>query len=98
MHQSSLANPSRRAFFLREPAAVHAVPVLSLSAQCFALRGVHCESCRDSCEAGALHFVAQLGGPARPVFDTARCNACAECARLCPANAICVTRQELVHG
>lgn len=65
--------------------------MVALSTSCFALRGVHCESCRDSCEVGALRFVAQLGQPSKPVFDTSLCNGCAECAKLCPANAIEIT-------
>lgn len=91
---SGVSNPSRRAFLLRSPAADPAQPSVALAATCFAFHGIHCESCRDTCEAGALRFMLQLGASPRPVFDAERCTRCGECARVCPANAIKVAPRE----
>jgi len=95
MSATAPESPSRRAFFLR-PGAVKA-PAVALGEHCFALRGIHCESCRDSCEPNALRFVPRLGAPSLPVFDVTLCNRCGECAKLCPANAITVAPEDN-HG
>jgi ferredoxin-type protein NapF len=90
-------NPSRRAFLFRG-AAPDSQPSVVLDATCFAFHGVQCESCRDTCEAGALRFMLQHGAMARPVFDPARCTRCGECASVCPANAIRVAPKAPAHG
>lgn len=94
MSRKGVPNPSRRAFLLRGKASEAQQVSVSLAATCFAFRGVHCEACRDSCEAGALRFMQQPGALPRPVFDTERCTRCGECARVCPANAISVAPRE----
>lgn len=91
---SGLPNPSRRAFLLRGQAPDPSQPSVALAATCFAFHGIHCESCRDTCEAGALRFMLQQGASPRPVFDAERCTRCGECARVCPANAIKVAPRE----
>jgi ferredoxin len=96
--KTNVPNPSRRAFLLRskapEPQQVSAQVSVSLAAACLAFHGVHCEACRESCEAGALRFMQPQGALPRPVFDTERCTRCGECARVCPANAISVAPKE----
>lgn len=86
---------SRRALFLRSEAPPAPVAVTH---RCFALNGIYCESCRDTCEAGALRFVAQMGGVSKPVFDAARCTQCGECVQRCPQDAIVVQPGEPHHG
>jgi ferredoxin-type protein NapF len=87
-------NPSRRAFLLRTKAPEPQQVSVVLSAACLAFHGVHCEACRESCEAGALRFMQPQGALPRPVFDTERCTRCGECARVCPASAISVAPRE----
>ena len=93
-----LQNPSRRAFLLRGAVPDPAQPSVALAATCFAFNGIHCESCRDTCETGALRFMLQVGASPRPVFDAERCTRCGECARVCPANAITVAPREYACG
>lgn len=91
---SGVPNPSRRAFFLRGRRPDPAQPSVVLAETCFAFHGVQCESCRDTCEAGALRFMLQAGALPRPVFDAERCTRCGECAKVCPASAITVAPRE----
>lgn len=98
MSQANVPNPSRRAFLFRSETPDPNPPSVVLAATCFAFHGVQCESCRDTCEAGALRFMLQLGAMARPVFDPAACTRCGECARVCPANAITVAPKEAPRG
>ncbi|MBL0124729.1 MAG: 4Fe-4S binding protein [Betaproteobacteria bacterium] len=79
------ANASRRAFLLRSEMPP---PRVALTERCLAAMGVFCESCRDSCDAGALRFELQLGAAPKPVFDADRCTQCGECAKVCPQDAI----------
>ena len=58
MGERAIASVSRRAFFLRSEMAIATV---ALTDNCLALNGVYCESCRDSCEAGALRFAHPAG-------------------------------------
>lgn len=55
---------------------------------CLAAAGIHCECCRDSCDAGALRFRPKLGGPPEPVLDADLCTACGACLAVCPNQAI----------
>ena len=88
-------NQSRRAFFTRrEP-----VPApVAVTDRCLALNGIYCESCRDTCEAGALRFVLQMGGVSKLLFDAARCTQCGECVQRCPQDAIVVQPRETPLG
>lgn len=86
---------SRRAFFLRsEPPPAR----VAVSQRCLALNGIYCESCRDTCEAGALRFVLQMGGVSKLLFDAARCTQCGECVQRCPQGAIVVQPRETPLG
>ena len=96
MKDQSLADPARRAFFLR--AEVTRLLKVSLTERCFATAGVYCESCRDSCEAGAIQFLRQPGGVSRPFFDPSLCTQCGECASVCPRDAINISPIEVSHG
>ncbi len=96
MSNRSAANPSRRAFLLR---SVPAVPSVVLNDHCLAIRGISCECCRDACETGALRFVPQLGGAAKPQLNPDLCTRCGECAQVCPQQALSVLPQmEVAHG
>ena len=95
MGERAIANVSRRAFFLRSEMAIATV---ALTDNCLALNGVYCESCRDSCEAGALRFAHQLGSVPHPFFDTDLCTQCLECVRICPQDAIRVRPKEVSDG
>ena len=95
MGERAITNISRRAFFLRSEMAIATV---ALTDNCLALNGVYCESCRDSCEAGALRFAPQLGSVPQPFFDTTLCTQCGECVRVCPQDAIRVRPKELSDG
>jgi len=55
---------------------------------CLAHAGVHCESCRDNCEAGAISFAPRIGGPPRPEVHPDRCTGCGACVGGCPGAAL----------
>ena len=85
MNHTSVASPSRRAFLTRSEGDK---PRVALNDLCLALNAIHCEICRDVCEADALRFLPRLGAMSIPHFDTALCTQCGECVRVCPQNAI----------
>lgn len=96
MSDRSAANPARRAFFLR---SVPAEPSVMLDDHCLSARGISCECCRDACDTGALQFLLQRGGPAKPQLNPDLCTRCGECAQLCPEQALRVLPREAVaHG
>ena len=76
---------SRRAFLLRSEMPQ---PFVAITDQCFAARGIYCESCRDACESGALRFVPQLGSVPRLIVEPDLCTQCFECVQVCPQDAI----------
>jgi ferredoxin-type protein NapF len=85
-------------FLLRSEMRAPLPPSVAVGPGCLALNGVYCESCRDSCEPGALRFVLQQGAPPRPVFEPQICTRCGECAAACPVNAISVAPKESSHA
>jgi ferredoxin len=49
-------------------------------------KGTSCGACAEHCPSGAIAMVrASLGGPPRPVLDTAYCIGCGACETVCPA-------------
>lgn len=56
--------------------------------RCLALAGIHCRACEDSCEARAIRFRPQLGGPPLPQLDSLACTGCGACLAPCPSQAI----------
>lgn len=86
-HDPSMHN-ARRAFLLRNSGVPQQTSRVTLNGQCFALHGVYCESCQDTCESGALRFVPQLGAVPKPMFDSNFCTQCGACAAVCPQSAI----------
>jgi len=59
-------------------------------AACLAEKGVHCECCRDICDAGALMFRPRLGAPPAPALAMDSCTGCGACIAVCPEGAISV--------
>ena len=95
MSEHSAVDHSRRAFLFRREVAQ---PTVALTGECFALNGIYCESCRDSCDAGALRFHLQRGAVPKPTFDPDLCTQCNECVAVCPQNAIRVRPKERAYG
>lgn len=62
--------------------------VARIGRDCFPLRGVACQTCRDACPEAAIRFAFALGAPAAPLIDEAACTGCGACAAACPAGAI----------
>lgn len=58
---------------------------------CLAQRGVHCESCRDSCPEDAITFRPRIGGPPAPQIVTSDCSGCGACLGTCPVRALELT-------
>jgi ferredoxin-type protein NapF len=61
--------------------------VAVIAETCLAFSGIACMSCRDACSTGAIRFALAAGG-ARPRVEEEACTGCAECAAVCPADAI----------
>lgn len=66
-----------------------------VSDRCFAQRAILCRSCGEHCEPQAIRFRLSPGGRSLPVIDDDRCNACNECVRVCPAQAVSLRVVEL---
>ena len=55
---------------------------------CLATKGVVCRTCSEHCEPRAIRFGLLPAGRAIPLIDDARRNACGDCVRVCPAQAL----------
>jgi len=55
---------------------------------CVTKQGVECRSCDNICEASAIRFRLQVGGPAIPDLESNRCTGCGFCYSACPVTAI----------
>ena len=77
-----------------EPVFDRAIPAFEhravIGADCFAGRGIVCQSCGDACPESAIRFRPRLGGPALPELATDRCSGCGACVSACPAQAIAI--------
>ncbi len=87
MSDQIAVNPARRALMLRSVPATQSV---MFNDRCIAARGISCECCRDACDTGALRFVPQQGGAAKPQLNPDLCTRCGECAQVCPEQALSV--------
>jgi Fe-S-cluster-containing hydrogenase component 2 len=56
--------------------------------RCMAVQGVVCRTCEEHCEPGAIRFKLLPAGRSIPLINDARCNACGDCVRVCPAQAM----------
>jgi len=65
--------------------------VAAIGADCFARRGIVCQSCGDACPETAIRFRPRLGGPALPEIASGRCSGCGACIAACPAQAVAVS-------
>jgi ferredoxin-type protein NapF len=52
------------------------------------VRGTVCRTCGEHCEPGAIRFRLLPAGRSIPLIDDARCNACGDCLRVCPVQAV----------
>ena len=80
------------------------VPIFAYAArigmECFATRGIVCQSCGETCPEDAIRFQVRIGGPALPLLDPDRCSGCGACVGACPAEAIVMAPREAetCHG
>lgn len=62
----------------------------SVGEHCLARQRVECRVCGEQCDAQAIRFSPQLGGPPTPSIDGALCTGCGACVAPCPTRAIAV--------
>jgi ferredoxin-type protein NapF len=65
-----------------------------VEASCLAALGVHCQTCGDACPEAAIRFRPRLGLPPMPELDADLCTLCAECVKVCPADALRIPDRE----
>lgn len=65
---------------------------------CLADQGVHCEACRDICDARAIRMEYRVGGPPRPDINIRTCTGCGACVGVCPVSAINMVQAEMTQG
>jgi ferredoxin-type protein NapF len=59
-----------------------------VQSSCLALARIHCQSCQDACDWGAIRFPPEIGRPPRPRIDSDACTGCGACQAQCPNDAI----------
>ncbi len=59
-----------------------------VSGKCLAARGTVCRTCGEHCEPQAIRFRLLPAGRSLPIIADERCDACGECVRVCPAQAM----------
>lgn len=64
--------------------------VAHIGPACLGPQGIHCRSCGESCEAGAIHFAFNAQRVPEPEIDTQACTGCGACVAVCPTQAITV--------
>ena len=62
----------------------------AIGPDCLARRQVVCQSCKEACGEGAIHFSLAPGRVPLPGLDAARCTGCGACVAVCPVDAITV--------
>lgn len=60
----------------------------AIGERCLAAQHVECRICGDQCQAGAIAFVARVGGISAPLLDASRSAGCGACFAPCPTRAI----------
>ena len=71
--------------------------VAAIGPACLARRGIHCQSCAESCGWNAISFALAVGAPPQPVLNADACTACGACIAICPADAIATIAREAGH-
>lgn len=72
----------------RQEAPWHKLAVINK--RCLAGQGIVCQSCKDACEAGAIHFSRQVGQVPQPRIVAESCTGCGACQAPCPGAAISI--------
>ena len=62
--------------------------VVAIGTSCLAGKGIHCQTCGDTCPEGAIRFRPRIGGPPLPELRADACTGCGACIAACPAEAI----------
>ncbi|WP_111414967.1 ferredoxin-type protein NapF [Billgrantia lactosivorans] len=55
---------------------------------CLGSQGIHCRSCGESCEVGAIRFSFNARCVPEPTVDSEACTGCGACVSVCPTHAV----------
>lgn len=55
---------------------------------CLVKQGIHCKSCGEMCEVGAIRFTFNAHRIPEPIVDTQACNGCGACVQFCPVGVV----------
>lgn len=61
---------------------------ISVTDNCLTHQAVFCQSCRDTCDYGAISFPLKLRQVSQPEIESELCVTCGSCVSSCPQNAI----------